>query len=276
MTANSVAAASPGRSSGSVTRRKTRDGRAPRLAAARSSAGSRLATETPTERMTNGSTRIAWTAISTQRLASRPSPAARSRKPRPAATPGTITGDRSAAAQTARAATRCRTSASAAAVPIGSASSVAAAVTIRLFTAARWNCGYVSAFSYQRSDSPCGGKAMIAVGLKETTITTRLGTVRNASRSTTTATPVARAAAGGPRAEAGRRALEGGIDVGQRGGEDEDHRRHREVHQPDEHARGLEEQPHGPGHQRAAEHEHPGVRAHDGAREERRQRESEQ
>ena len=42
-----------------------------------------------------------------------------------------------------------------------------AAVTIRLFTAARWNCGYVSALTYHRSESPSGGNDRIAVGLKE-------------------------------------------------------------------------------------------------------------
>ena len=56
----------------------------------------------------------------------------------------------------------------------------------------------------------------------------------------------------------------------------EDHRRHREVHEADEHAALGEEHRHRPGHDGVAEHEHPGVGAHDGAGEERREREDEE
>ena len=139
ITANSTAAKRPGRSSGRVTRRKTRRGRAPRLAAARSSSGSRFATLTATERITKGRTSTVWAAMSTARLASRPKRAARMRKPSPMATPGMISGDRSIALQNPRARRGRRTSASAAAVPMGSASSALAPVTMTLLTAARWN-----------------------------------------------------------------------------------------------------------------------------------------
>src|SRR5918996_183456 len=75
-TANRTPAKSPGPRSGSVTRRNTRHGVAPRLTAARSSAGSRFRTLTPTERTTNGSTRATWAAMRTLRLRRRPRAAA--------------------------------------------------------------------------------------------------------------------------------------------------------------------------------------------------------
>ena len=81
--------------------------------------------------------------------------------------------------------TRPRASASAAAVPMGMASATAPAVTRRLFHIARWNCGYVTTFTYQRSESPFGGNDRIAVGLNETAITTTVGSVMNARRAST-------------------------------------------------------------------------------------------
>ena len=48
------------------------------------------------------------------------------------------------------------------------------------------------------------------------------------------------------RAEAGRRALVGGVDVAERGGEDQDHRGHREVDEADEHAALGEQHRHRP------------------------------
>src|SRR6266498_2620661 len=98
-TAKSSAAKSPGRRRGRVTRRKVRHGVAPRLAAARSRVASRLRALTHTERTTKGRTRATWAATSTARLRIIPREAARMRKPRPAATPGTTRGDRRRVAQ---------------------------------------------------------------------------------------------------------------------------------------------------------------------------------
>src|SRR5207245_142676 len=78
-----------------------------------------------------------------------------------------------------------RSSASAASVPAGNASAAAAAVTSRLFIAARRNCGYATTLAYQRSESPAGGKDRMAVGLNDTAITTTVGTVMKTSSATT-------------------------------------------------------------------------------------------
>ena len=185
-TANSSPAKSPGRRSGSVTRRKTRHGVAPRLAAARSSAGSRLRTLTHTERTTNGSTSATWAAISTLRLRSRPErggqdqeargrPPRRARRAATAAPPPTRCG-RAAGRARAPAPPACRSAAPARRAP---------PVTRGCSPPPAGTADRSATFSYQRSEKPAGGNDRIAVGLNETTITTTVGSVMNARSATT-------------------------------------------------------------------------------------------
>ena len=61
-----------------------------------------------------------------------------------------------------------------------------------------------------------------------------------------------------------------------RRGEHEDHGRHGEVHEPDQHAALREQHGNGPGDHRVAEDQHPRVGAHDGPGEEGRQGQHEQ
>jgi hypothetical protein len=152
MNANSAPATIPGRIAGSVTRRSTAKGRAPRLAAASSAERSRFVRAATHRRMTQGVVMRTWASTSshsdpdTGMAVCSSTATAKINTPSPIAMPGTVSGANSTVLMMRRPRNRLRTSPIAAGMPTARLPSTEQAASFRLVESAAPNFGMIAAY----------------------------------------------------------------------------------------------------------------------------------